>query len=173
MKKVIILGPESTGKSSLGNWLSKRYHGLFASEYARTYFETHDINNYGLQDIDCIYRRQLEMEAVIFREAKSQLAVVDSSFITARIWSEEVFGQVSPFIEAGYQSEKADLYLLTETDIPWIADEQRKNEHNRDYLFNLFETYLQEKEAPYFKVSGTGEARYEMADKAVSQLLQY
>lgn len=169
---MIILGPESTGKTSLGAWLSKRYNGLFVEEYARTYFETHNINQYGQETIDLIYRRQLDMEDAILKIAGDRLCVVDGSFITARIWSQEVFGKVSPFIEAQYKSEMTDVYLLTEIDLPWIEDGQRKNQHNRDYLFQLFENHLQQKGLPYFRVNGTGDSRYEMADRVLRTFLK-
>lgn len=170
MKQLRLLGPESTGKSELANQLAKRFNAVHVAEYARVYFQTHSIDRYTVKDVVSIYEHQkkLEQEAA---SLKPPLLIIDSSFITASIWCEEVFDEIPAFIQSETKNETAHLYLLTDIDLPWVADEQRKNRHNRAYLLNRFIRKLKQNQAAYCLISGRGKARYQMAAKALQDML--
>ena len=63
IKRIVIVGPESTGKTILCEQLAKYYNTVYVPEYARTYFEVHDINNYDTFDLEIIAKKQLELDA--------------------------------------------------------------------------------------------------------------
>src|ERR1044072_1365261 len=147
-KKIVAIGPESTGKSSLCEQLAKHYNTSWCPEYAREYLTTHGMN-YTYEDLLTIAKGQVELEEkseseVRSREseAKSQtdlLTTHDSRFTThhsplfidtdmyvMKVWCEFVFGKCHPFILDQIARRKYDLYLLCDIDLPWMHDELRE-----------------------------------------------
>lgn len=156
--KIAVIGAESTGKSTLCADLALHYHTVFVKEYAREYFNEHDINNYTINDIDFIYRKQIEEEKKAISYA-NRLLFCDTALITGKIWSEEVFKQCSPFVLENIFKNHYDYYLVTDNDLPWVADLQRKNSYNRNDLLSKHLVWLKSNKLPYSIVFGQGEKR--------------
>jgi nicotinamide riboside kinase len=168
-KYIRIIGPESTGKTRLCEALAIHFFGIVIKEYARTYFETHSILDYDINDVETIYREQHELELLGSKTNKFPYLFIDSSFITAQVWCEDKFSRVPNWIIEAAKMETADVYLLCDTDLPWVEDNQRKNAHNRKALFKRFETLLQIYQKPYVVIKGIGEARVEFAKSIILQ----
>jgi NadR type nicotinamide-nucleotide adenylyltransferase len=158
IKKVVILGPESTGKTILCEQLAKHYNTVFVPEYARTYFEEHDINNYNTDDLEVIAKKQLELEKEYLPKA-NRFLFCDTSLITIKIWSTHKFNKVPGFISKSIKNSDYDLSLVTNNDIPWIADPQRRNEDLREHLFTWNKHELQKLDIDYKIITGIGEER--------------
>ncbi|MBI3517896.1 MAG: ATP-binding protein [Bacteroidetes bacterium] len=158
VKKIVIIGPESTGKTVICEQLAKHYNTVFVPEYARTYFDEHDINNYNTDDLDIIAKKQLELEQEYLPKAHRFL-FCDTSLITIKIWSSHKFNKVPPFIASHIKPNDYDLYLISNNDVPWVADPQRRNEDLREHLFKWNKHELQKLNVDYKIIKGIDEAR--------------
>lgn len=160
--KIAVIGTESTGKSTLVKDLAAFYNTVYVEEYAREYFNTHDLNNYSIDVVDSIYKTQLLNEQEKLKQA-NRVLFCDTTLITGKIWSDEVFNKTAEFINEHLPLYNYDLYLVTQNDIPWVADGQRKNPNNRDELLNKNIELLKELNAQYELVGGLNENRLENA----------
>lgn len=163
--RVAILGAESTGKTTLARSLAMRFNTQWVPEYAREYLSQHE-ERYTDQDILRIAVHQLEEEEEL-ANAANKIIFVDTEFITAKIWSEDVFGNCPDYIREKLGTHLYDLYLLTANDLPWIADPIRVNPQRRDYFFNMYRKELENGKFPFEIISGRYEARLLNAVNAV------
>lgn len=166
--KIAVIGAESTGKSTLCSDLARHYSTIFVEEYARVYFEKNDIENYKINDLENIYREQIKNEAIALRNAKRYL-FCDTTLITAKIWAEEVFKNVPDYIKVNLTKVEYDLYLVSNNDIPWESDPQRKNQHNRPYILNRNIEELELLKAPYAIIGGLNSERVMNAIKHIDE----
>lgn len=158
VKRIVIIGPESTGKTVLCEQLAKHYNTVFVPEYARTYFEQHDINNYNSADLEIIAKKQLELEKEYLPKA-NRFLFCDTSLITIKIWCTHKFNKVPNFITKSIKDNDYDLTLITNNDVPWVADLQRRNEDLREHLFKSNKHELQKLDVDYKIIKGIGEER--------------
>ena len=108
--RIALVGPESTGKTILCEQLAKYYNTVYVPEYARTYFEVHDINNYDTSDLEIIAKKQLELEAEYLPKA-NRFLFCDTSLITIKIWCTHKFNKVPSFITKSIKDNDYDLSL--------------------------------------------------------------
>ncbi len=168
IKKIAVIGPESTGKTVICQQLAQHYNTVFVPEYARTYFDEHDINNYNTDDLEIIAKKQLELEKEYLPKANN-IMICDTSLITIKIWSSHIFNTVPKYIASNIKPNDYDLYLITNNDIPWVADPQRRNEDLREHLFKWNKHELQKMNAEYKIIKGTGDARLQNAITIIDQ----
>ena len=145
--KIIITGPESSGKTTLCKALSKHFNILFAKEFARSYIDNLD-TVYSIDDLLCIAKSQLKSEL------KCQL--LDTDLITIKIWSEYKYGRCDKWILDQIEKQKTEkrFYLLCKPDIAWQEDKQRENPNDREELFKIYKQELDDLEHTYFIVDG-------------------
>lgn len=168
MRKIVITGPESSGKSSLAQALAKHYGVSPVPEYARTYLERLD-RAYEEKDLLSIAKGQVAWEETFALQMKDWL-ILDTSLIVLKIWSEHKYGRCHPYILEKLQSNNYDLFLLCRPDIPWVFDPLRENPFDRETLFVLYQRELQVLGFPYVEVSGEGKERLNQAIDALHQL---
>src|SRR5688500_989467 len=131
LKKIVILGPESTGKSSLCKQLANHYQTEWCPEYAREYLLKHGID-YSYEDLLVIAKGQIALEESYQSTASSQqpaasdLLFIDTNMYVMKVWCEFVFGKCHKYILDQIVQRKYDLYLLCNIDLPWIKDELRE-----------------------------------------------
>src|SRR6188508_954892 len=113
--KIAVLGAESTGKTWLCEKLAAHYKTEWVPEYAREYFHDSDIYNYTIKDLEIIAQKQLEMEDGATIKANGIL-FCDTSLITLKIWAELEFLTCPPSITNCMNSDRYDLYLITDND---------------------------------------------------------
>jgi len=162
IKKIAIIGAESTGKSALCEQLAKHFNTTWVPEYAREYFNDSDIYNYTLDDLKRIAIRQLEMEAAALASA-NRFLFCDTAMITIKIWAKLEFGKVPADLETIIQQGQYDHYLITDNSIPWEADAQRLNKFSRERIFQLNIHEVESRSEPYTVVTGLGEHRLKFA----------
>ena len=145
--KIIITGPESSGKTTLCEQLSNHFNIPLTKEFARPYIDNLD-RNYILGDLLSIAKEQLKSEL------NSQL--FDTDLITIKIWSEYKYGRCDKWILDQIEKQKTEkrIYLLCKPDIPWQADKQRENPNDRDELFKILKQELENLGHDYFIVEG-------------------
>lgn len=168
VNKIAILGAESTGKSILCEQLAKHYQTIFVPEFARTYFEKHDINNYTTNDLEIIAKNQLKSEQENIPKANNFL-FCDTSLITVKIWSTHKFNEVPKFITSSIKPNDYDLYLISNNDVKWEPDSQRRNEDLREHLFKWNKHELQKLDVDYKVIKGVGKDRLKCAIQFIEE----
>ncbi|UII34270.1 ATP-binding protein [Fulvivirga ulvae] len=169
VKKVVVIGPECTGKSTLSSKLAEHYSTCWVKEYARRYID--DLNRpYEADDLLAIAQGQLANEDRLVLKAKD-LLICDTDLIVIKIWSEFKYGFCHQEILHAIETRRYDLYLLTYIDLPWEEDRQRENPHLRSYFYDLFKSTLQELKVPFVEIKGEWPERKQMAIKAIDNIL--
>ncbi len=169
MYKIVITGPESTGKSTLSKQLADYFKVEKVAEFARAYLEKLDCP-YTQKDLTTIAKGQIECEEKALK-MDVRLIICDTSLEVIKIWSEFKYGSCDPFITSSLVNRQPDLYLLMKPDLPWQPDPLRENPKERDELFELYKEELISSGVPYYEVSGNGEVRFEIAKEAIYKTL--
>lgn len=157
IKKIVLTGPESTGKSTLVQQLAEHYQTVWIPEYARMYID--NLNRpYQQEDLLAIAKGQLEMENYLLQYANDYI-FCDTNLIVLKVWSEYKYGTCDPWILKQIENRKYDCYVLCEIDIPWKPDHQREHPHQREELFKIYEEELLFLKKKYFKIQGTKNER--------------
>jgi NadR type nicotinamide-nucleotide adenylyltransferase len=184
--KIVIIGPESTGKSTLCEELAQHYDATWCPEFAREYLLTYG-TAYQYEDLLSIAKGQLAMEEEYQLLAESNwkkqqnrltqrpLLFIDTDMYVMKVWSEFVFGKCHPWIIDQIVERKYDLYLLCHTDIPWEKDALREypDHETREKLFHMYRDILVNQSVPWVDISGTDHERLQKAIKAVDVLIGY
>jgi NadR type nicotinamide-nucleotide adenylyltransferase len=186
LKKIVIIGPESTGKSTLSAQLAVHYKTLWCPEYAREYLLEHG-TSYAFEDLLTIAKGQLALEDEYvasmvnekFTISNSSIAIdhlpifIDTDMYVMKVWCEYVFGKCHQFILGEIAQRKYDLYLLCNIDHPWMPDEQREHpdETSRKELYNIYEDIMINQETPWVDISGSYEERLKKGIVAVDAIL--
>lgn len=170
VKKVVVIGPECTGKSTLSLKLAEHYNTCWVKEYARQYIDELD-RPYEADDLLAIARGQLANEDKLETKANN-LLICDTDLIVIKIWSEFKYGFCHEEILNEIRTRRYDLYLLTHIDLPWEQDSQRENPHLRNYFYDLFKSTLQELNLPFIEVKGEWPERKHTAIKAIDEILK-
>lgn len=173
IKKIGVVGAESTGKSWLCEALAQHYKTVWVPEYAREYFNDSDIYNYTLSDLEHIALKQLEMEEQAMNEANGFL-FCDTTLITLKIWAELEFQTTPPLIQQGLAQGQYDHYFLTDNQVAWQEDPLRQNKHSRELLFQMNEAELKRSGVPYSVIGGSdGERLLNAVEVMERQLLSH
>ena len=186
--KVAVIGPESTGKSTLCEMLALHYNTQWCPEFAREYLLTHGMD-YTYDDLLYIAKGQLAMEdeytqsIVNSRESgvpnsrltthNSQLLFIDTDMYVMKVWCEFVFGKCHRWVLEQIVKRKYDLYLLCNTDLAWVKDELREYPDliTRDKLYHIYKDIMINQSTPWMDISGDHSERTQKAIKAVDQLV--
>lgn len=171
IKKIAVVGPESTGKSTITAQLARHYGTLWVPEYARYYCAalTAPCN---LQDEVNMFHGQLALEDSILAIADKGLVFCDTTFITVKIWSDEVFGETPQVVLDALPLYHYDLYLLMDIDLPWQEDPLRDFPHKREHFMKVWHQELQSLNANYQIVGGEQDKRLQNAVNVVDEFLR-
>jgi NadR type nicotinamide-nucleotide adenylyltransferase len=167
--KIAVVGPESTGKSTMSAYLAKYYHTVWVPEFARDYCAKLTGPCTWQDEINMFYG-QLALEAETLPQA-NKLLICDTTFITVKIWSDYTFGRSPQEVLDELPKHPYDLYLLLDIDLPWEEDPLRDFPHMREHFMQVWVNELQALDARYVLVSGIGEERYANAVKAVDEFM--
>lgn len=159
--RIAFTGPESTGKSTLANWLSSYLSIPLTTEFARAYLE--QAPNYQYEDLAKIAEGQM----ALWPEGN---LVADTELHVIQIWSQEKFQQVDPYVLESLQHQKFDHYFLCAPDIPWEADPLRENPLDRDRLFESYRKELIAYRRPFTVLAGDLQSRQELIKVTISSL---
>jgi len=162
---IALIGPESSGKSTLARYLSDKFGYVAIDEYAREYLVR--LNRpYSLNDVLHIYNHQTEKQIECLKGNPPGI-VADTEGINIKVWCEEVFGESPIWLDGMIELHYYDLYLLTAPDIPYVPDPLRENPGRGEYFFNRFKDELDKRKLPYVVISGHWGERCQMAMDAI------
>jgi len=172
--KVVLFGPESTGKTTLSEHLARHYNTVWVPEFARRYLQN-KWNNERLtcehSDLIPIAIGQMKMENYLAHKA-DQVLICDTDLLETKVYSEEYYGGfVDTDLDEAALQNQYDLYLLTYVDTPWEADDLRDRPEQRKEMFNAFEDSLKKHDRPYVLLKGDLNARIQTAVKAIDKIL--
>ncbi|HNP21407.1 MAG TPA: AAA family ATPase [Panacibacter sp.] len=176
----MIIGPESTGKSTLCQTLATHYNTLWCPEFARDYLTKNGMD-YSYDDLLGIAKGQLELEEQYASALKAQqkeketnsVLFLDTDMYVMKVWCEYVFGKCHQFILDQIAIRKYDLYLLCNIDLPWVYDPLREypDEKPRVELYQVYKDLLVNQSTPWVTINGSYAERLTVAIKAVDELL--
>ena len=169
LKKVVVIGPECTGKSELSEYLAGEFNTVWVREYAREYLE--GLNKpYNAVDLPRIAAGQLSLEDNMAAQANKVL-ICDTDLYVIKIWSLFKYGYCDQEILDAIAERKYDLYLLTYIDIPWEYDPQREHPDQRESLYALYLDEMRNQNVPFAEIRGNREQRRRTATHRVKELL--
>ena len=173
--KVVVFGPESSGKTTLSRKLATHYNVLWIEEFAREYLQEKwdkEKKVCELDDLLPIAFGQIKLENE-YSQKSTKLLICDTDLLETKVYSETYYdGFCDPLLEKYAIENKYDLYILTDIDIPWVKDDLRDRPNNREEMFNAFKKALIKYDKPYVLVSGNIDNRMQIATKEIDELLK-
>jgi NadR type nicotinamide-nucleotide adenylyltransferase len=165
---ISIIGPESTGKTTLARQLSKRFDAPLVKEFARDFLTTLG-RTYTQKDLDDIAIGQHTCEHQTLM-SNAPVIVCDTDLQVIRMWSEVKYGSMSPQIAELVNNMPDRLYLLSRPDIRWDPDPLRESPNDREMLFDRYLHRMIELDARYIIVEGYGKDRWRNAVKGIEMI---
>ena len=169
LKRVCIFGPESTGKSTLTKDLARHYNTCHVAEYARTLLIAQN-NEFTEEDFHTIARGHIASEEALALQA-NRLLFVDTDLLTTTLWSKVFYDHCHQWIEEAARQRQYDLYLVTDVDVPWVADPQRFLPQDRQEFLHKCIDLLEELKRPYVLLSGSWKRRFQKACLEINKLI--
>ena len=169
VKKIVVIGPESTGKSTLSEALAKVYDTVWVPEYARQYLEELD-REYQQEDLTKIANGQLLSEDELVHKA-NKLLVCDTDLQVIKVWSNAKYNSCDRYILEQIATRKYDMYLLTNIDTAWVDDPLREHPlpEERTYFYNLYKDIVMNSGLPWADINGEHEERMKIAQDAINR----
>ena len=167
--RIVITGPESTGKTEMAQALAERLNSLWVPEYARLYVENLG-RPYDYNDVVQIAKYQVAQETNYASKITKGMIIFDTWLIITKVWLDLVFGKCPEWVLDHIRSSRIDLFLICDIDLPWIADPVRENGgEKRKELFRLYCDEIRSFGFDFEIVSGIGNLRSLNALKALSK----
>ncbi len=174
IKKIVIIGPESTGKSTLAKQLAEYFKTKWVPEYAREYLEKNG-TDYNYDDLLTIARGQIELEEKTLSTINEHVTTVfiDTDLYVMKVWSEFVFGKCHSWILNQIAARKYDLYLLCNVDLPWVKDELREypDLNTRNKLYHFYKDHMVNQKILWVDICGDYDTRLQKAIDAVNKIV--
>jgi NadR type nicotinamide-nucleotide adenylyltransferase len=166
IKRIVVTGPESTGKTNIASFLAEKFNSVWVPEYARYYIENLK-EKYDYSDLESIARKQVE-DYHYYTGSTNGLVIFDTWLIITKVWFWKVYKKYPNWLQESIDNLKIDLYLLCAPDIEWTADPVRENRGViRELLFKAYEQEIIKTGVSYGIVSGSGKKRYDEAERIV------
>ena len=173
--KVVLFGPESTGKTTLSIQLAKHYNTVWVEEFARPFLQNvwnTERRTCEQRDILSIAQGQIAIENRLSKRA-DKILICDTDLLETKVYSEEYYGGfVDPKLDQAAIANTYDLYLLTYIDTPWVEDDLRDRPELRQEMFDAFKNALDTYDRPYILLKGDKETRLKTAVKAIDKILE-
>ena len=180
IKKFVVIGPESTGKSTLCSQLAEYYKTSWVPEYAREYLEKNG-TEYSYDDLLTIAKGQINLEESFDKSQddklhitinhRSSLLFIDTDMYVMKVWCEFVFNKCHNWILNRIAERSYDGYLLCNTDLPWVKDDLREypDVETRNKLYHFYKDILINQSVPWTDISGSYDERFEKAKHFINE----
>ncbi|NNJ87957.1 MAG: ATP-binding protein [Eudoraea sp.] len=174
--KVVLFGPESTGKTTLSKQLAAHYNTLWVPEYAREYLQekwNREQKTCEPHDLLPIAEGQMRLENEYTTKVDS-LLICDTDLLETKVYSDAYYlGYTDPLLEKYALQNSYDLYLLTAIDTPWIKDDLRDKPNEREKMYMYFKNTLEKHQRNFITLKGDKKTRLETAINAIDKLLKH
>ncbi|MEO9953366.1 ATP-binding protein [Nonlabens sp.] len=170
--KIVLYGPESTGKSTLTKQLTQHFKTAHVEEFARDYLQ----DKYDATKTICEYHDLLPIaigQRITENDAAQRATgylFCDTDALETYVYSIAYFDKAPEELKTAVSKSDYDLYLLLDVDIPWVADDLRDKPEDRKGMFQYFKQGLQDFNKKYVIISGTGENRFKNALAAIENI---
>lgn len=173
--KVVLFGPESTGKTTLAKQLARHYHSVWVPEYAREYLQNkwnNERKTCAQSDLLPIAKGQMNLENDLAQKTNSVL-ICDTDLLETKVYSEAYYeGICDPLLEKYSLENTYDMYLLTYIDTPWEDDDLRDKPTEREEMFLAFKDSLKKNNRPFVLLKGSKKERLQKAVEVINSLLK-
>ena len=173
--KVVLFGPESTGKTTLAKQLARHYNSVWVPEYAREYLQNkwnNERKTCTQSDLLPIAVGQMRLENELAQKTNSVL-VCDTDLLETKVYSEEYYeGICDPLLEKYATKNTYDMYFLTYIDTPWEKDDLRDKPNEREEMFLAFKKSLIDNNRPFVLLKGSKRERLQKAVEVIDKLMK-
>ena len=169
VKKIVLYGPESTGKTTLAKQLAEYFNTEWIPEFARIYLENKN-SPVEESDIPIIAKGQLELEDKAIQKA-NRFLFCDTDVLVTKVYSEHYYKNCPTWIQDIAYNRQYELYLLTNNDIPHVADPLRDRADRREEMFSIFEKELILTKKPFIRITGDFNNRFKQAIEAIESII--
>ena len=173
--KIVLFGPESTGKTTLSQQLARYYNTVWVPEYAREYLQdkwNNERKTCEPKDLLPIAEGQMRLENELTKKA-TNIMICDTDLLETKVYSEAYYiGNCDPILEKHALQNSYDLYLLTYIDVPWEADDLRDKPGEREEMFSYFEETLKKYNKNFITLKGSKKERLNKAINHIDKLLK-
>lgn len=174
--KIVLFGPESTGKTTLSEQLARYYNTVWVREYAREYLQdkwNNERKTCEPNDLLPIAIGQMQLENELTKKATNVL-ICDTDLLETKVYSEAYYiGHCDPLLEKHALQNTYHLYLLTYIDIPWEADDLRDKPEEREQMFSYFHDTLKKYNKNFIILKGDKKTRFTTAVEHINNLLKW
>lgn len=161
--RVVLIGSESTGKTTLARQLAEALTAAWVPEYSRAYALERGALPLGAADVESIARGQIAQEDAALALARARVMILDTDLISTTVYAEHYYGPCPAWVLQAARDRLADLYLVCDIDLPWIADDVRDQPGAREIIQSRMKARLAEFGARFAEVNGVGSARLQRA----------
>lgn len=173
LHRVAVIGPESTGKTTLSQALAAHFQTHWVPEYMRGYCQALWDESQQIcrrEDLLPIAQGQMESENRLAQTARDVL-ICDTCLWELVVYAYLYFGECPRDLEAAALASHYDTVLLTDIDVPWIADDLRDKPHEREKVLALFQDFLNRNRIAFTLLSGSHEQRLQQAVRLIENAL--
>ncbi len=169
--RIVLIGAECTGKTTLAAALGEAFDEPFSPEYVRLY--VNQLNRpLNIDDLDPIAHGQRHTEDQAFAEAR-RFVFHDTNLLSTLIYARHYFAAQQDWLETLFQSRPYHHYFLCEPDFPWVADPgQREGPHTRSALQEIFRQELISRNLPHTPVTGPLPERIALIQGVLASLIK-
>ena len=176
-RRIVLVGAESTGKTTLANDLAAALGTLWVSEYGREYWERKmargEPNMWRSDEFAEIARGQCDREDSAARLC-NRVLVCDTDAFATRVWHHRYMNFWSPAVDAiAAEHRRPDLYLLTDVNTPFVQDGTRDGELVREWMHQTFVEQLTAHRRPFVELKGAPSHRVAVAVAAVERVCRH
>ncbi len=181
IKKFVIIGPESTGKTTLCNKLAAHFKTLWVPEYAREYLLKNG-TDYSFDDLLTVAKGQIKLEECSLDKLKTKshsllnnrqtpVLFIDTDMYVMKVWCEYVFNRCHNWVLNRIAERQYTGYILCGTDIDWVKDELREypDLNVREKLYYYYKDLLVNQNLPWVDIKGNYGERLEKAIKFIKE----
>ncbi|MEE9362553.1 MAG: ATP-binding protein [Cellulophaga sp.] len=172
--KIVLFGPESTGKTTLSEQLARHYNSVWVPEYARDYLQdkwNNERKTCEPEDLLPIAIGQMALENELSKKA-TEILICDTDLLETKVYSEAYYiGYCDPLLEKYALQNTYDIYFLTYIDVPWEKDDLRDKPNERKKMFQYFKDTLMKYNRNFIVLKGDKKIRLDTAIKQIDKLL--
>jgi len=168
--RIVFTGPESSGKTSLANFISNQYKGKLIPEYSRQFLNENG-PHYTKFEITQMAISQHTM--AISCHSNANLQIEDGDLLTYIVWQQVKFGGINEYLLELWLSNAPDIYFICFPDLPWFYDPLREHPKQREMLFKLYLTTISKYGFKYQIITGIGQSRLSNVNYYIQSLLRF